>query len=48
MRVLARGYSVVRDARGRIVRHASGVSAGDSLDISLASGGITARVENTR
>ena len=46
MLVLARGYSVVRDEEGRVIRDASTISAGDRLDISLASGGITARVES--
>ena len=48
MQVLARGYSVVRDAQGRIVRQASSLTPGDALDISLASGGVKARVESTR
>ena len=46
MLVLARGYSVVRDEQGRVVRDSSTVSSGDKLEISLASGGITARVES--
>ena len=46
--VLVRGYSVVRDAQGRIVRRASDLSPGDAIDISLASGGAQARVERTR
>jgi exodeoxyribonuclease VII large subunit len=47
-RVLSRGYSVVRDARGVIVRNAATLAGGDELDITLASGGARARVEQTR
>ncbi|MBL8381749.1 MAG: exodeoxyribonuclease VII large subunit, partial [Burkholderiales bacterium] len=45
MRVLARGYAVVRDAAGRPVRDASALAAGDPLEITFASGGARARVE---
>ncbi|HET7199905.1 MAG TPA: exodeoxyribonuclease VII large subunit [Burkholderiales bacterium] len=46
--VLERGYSVVRDASGRIVRNGAGLARGDLLDISFAEGGASARVERTR
>lgn len=36
--VMARGYSVVRDERGRIVSDSEGLSAGDRLDITFAHG----------
>jgi exodeoxyribonuclease VII large subunit len=43
--VLARGYSMVRDAQGNIVRDAQSVKAGDALDIGFAQGGAQVRVE---
>jgi exodeoxyribonuclease VII large subunit len=46
--VLERGYSVVRDASGRIVRRGANLSPGDLLDITFAEGGADARVERTR
>jgi exodeoxyribonuclease VII large subunit len=46
--VLRRGYSVVRDASGLVVRQGSGVARGDLLDITFAEGGASARVEHTR
>jgi exodeoxyribonuclease VII large subunit len=46
--VLERGYSVVRDASGRIVRRGANLSPGDFLDITFAEGGADARVERTR
>ena len=46
--VLARGYSVVRDERGRIVQSSRGIAAGDLLDIRFASGQARARVEESR
>jgi len=38
LRVMARGYAVVLDARGHVVRGAGGVSEGDPLTIQLAAG----------
>lgn len=43
-RVLERGYAVVRDADGRVVRAADAVSVGAVLDIRLAAGRIAAEV----
>ena len=40
--VLARGYAVVRDAAGQIVRTSRQVTAGDQLDIRLADGHVEA------
>jgi exodeoxyribonuclease VII large subunit len=37
--VLARGYSITRDASGKVVRHASQVDAGAMLHTTLAAGG---------
>jgi exodeoxyribonuclease VII large subunit len=42
--VLARGYAIVHAADGSIVRDAAALAAGDALDISLARGGVGARV----
>jgi exodeoxyribonuclease VII large subunit len=44
-RVLDRGYAVVRDGEGRVVRRASDVEVGERLEVTLASGAVAARVE---
>jgi exodeoxyribonuclease VII large subunit len=44
-RVLARGYAVVRDSEGKALRGSAGLSPGAALDITLATGGVAARVE---
>lgn len=46
--VLERGYSIVRDAEGRIVRRSAGLAPGDALDLTFAEGGARTRVEQTR
>ena len=46
--VLERGYSIVRDADGRIVRRSAGLARGDLLDLAFADGGAQTRVERTR
>ncbi|MGH9179399.1 MAG: exodeoxyribonuclease VII large subunit, partial [Acidimicrobiales bacterium] len=46
--VLRRGYAVVRDGDGRVVRDASVLAAGQALDVELASGRVGARVEEVR
>jgi exodeoxyribonuclease VII large subunit len=46
-RTLERGFSLTRDAAGRIVRHSSQVAAGDLLTTSLAQGSLISRVETT-
>jgi exodeoxyribonuclease VII large subunit len=45
--VLERGYSIVRDEAGRIVRRSAEVASGDRVDITFAEGGATARVERS-
>jgi exodeoxyribonuclease VII large subunit len=45
--VLERGYSLVRDAAGRVVRRGATLAAGDVLDITFAQGGAQARVERS-
>ncbi len=42
--VLARGYSLVRDAQGRIIRGSDEIEVGDALDIAFARGGASAVV----
>lgn len=44
---LTRGYAVVR-ARGAVLRDAGAVAAGDPIDVTLAAGGLGARVEEVR
>jgi len=46
--VLARGYSLVTDAEGRVVRDGASLARGDLLDILFARGGAHARVEDSR
>lgn len=43
--VFARGYSMVRDARGKIVVNSERVATGDKLDITFAQGGVRAVVQ---
>ncbi|MGH8699217.1 MAG: exodeoxyribonuclease VII large subunit, partial [Burkholderiales bacterium] len=45
--VLERGYSLVRDGAGRLVRRGAEVAPGDVLDITFAQGGAQARVERS-
>jgi exodeoxyribonuclease VII large subunit len=45
--VLERGYSIVRNAEGRVVRRSAGLAAGDLLDLTFAEGGAQTRVERT-
>jgi exodeoxyribonuclease VII large subunit len=40
--VLARGFAVVKDIEGAIVKRAASVSTGDVLDIEFADGKVTA------
>jgi exodeoxyribonuclease VII large subunit len=44
-RVLERGYAVVRHPDGSVVRRAGQVTAGDVVDVQLAAGRLSARVE---
>lgn len=46
--VLQRGYSLVTDAQGRVVRDAREVAQDDALHIAFARGSARARVEDTR
>ena len=47
-RVLARGYSIVRDAQGHVVLSAKRVAPGDALDIAFSEGGAGVTVRETR
>jgi exodeoxyribonuclease VII large subunit len=46
--ILNRGYSITRDAAGRIVRDADQVSVGDDLSIRLARGELGATVREKK
>jgi exodeoxyribonuclease VII large subunit len=46
--VLARGYSLVRDAQGNIVSSSERIAVGDELDITFAQGGARAAVQEKR
>jgi exodeoxyribonuclease VII large subunit len=45
---LERGYAIVRDASGRVVRDASTAAPSDVLDVRLARGALDVRVERVR
>ncbi len=47
-RILARGWSVTRDAAGRLVRSIEGVEPGGPLETTVAGGVIRSRVESVR
>ncbi len=48
VRVLERGYAVVRTAGGEVLRDAGGVQPGEDIDVQLAVGRLGARVEQVR
>jgi exodeoxyribonuclease VII large subunit len=45
--VLARGFALVRDAKGRPLRAAAAVTAGMPLEIEFSDGRVAARAENS-
>ena len=47
-RVLARGYSIVRDADGHVRRSSAGLETGSALDVTFAEGGAAVTVRSTR
>lgn len=47
-RALARGWSITRDERGRVVRSAAGLAAGDALVTTLADGEVRSTVSGSR
>jgi exodeoxyribonuclease VII large subunit len=46
--VVGRGYAIVRNASGEVVRDAAMLAGGDDIDVALARGGATARVMAVR
>lgn len=46
--VLARGYSITRDAQGRILRSTDAVEIGDNVSIELSDGELGARISDLR
>ncbi|MBA3476948.1 MAG: exodeoxyribonuclease VII large subunit [Lautropia sp.] len=44
--ILERGYAIVRDAGGKVVRNPLQVTAGERLDVEVAEGAMTVRVES--
>jgi exodeoxyribonuclease VII large subunit len=47
LRVLERGYAIVQDGAGRVVKDSAEVAAGDSLAVRVARGDFRARVEKS-
>jgi len=47
-RVLARGYSIVRDADGKVRVTSAGLAAGQALDVTFSQGGATVTVREPR
>jgi exodeoxyribonuclease VII large subunit len=45
-RVLERGYAVIRDSGGAVIRRADRVAPGDLIDVQVAAGRLSARVED--
>ena len=43
---LSRGYAIARDGEGRIVKHASALSPGDTFEVTVADGSICATVDS--
>jgi len=43
--VLGRGYGIVRDCNGEVVRDAARLTAGEAIAVTLARGGVDARIE---
>ncbi|MBR2483174.1 MAG: exodeoxyribonuclease VII large subunit [Oscillospiraceae bacterium] len=48
LKVLARGYSVVKDEQGRIIKDSAEVQAGDAVNVKLGRGELRCRVEECR
>ncbi len=44
---LERGYAIALDGAGHVLRAAAGVQAGDVVEVRLAAGSLTTRVEET-
>jgi len=48
VQTLERGYAIVRTESGEVIASAEGVSPGTRVDVTLADGGLAARVEEVR
>lgn len=48
LKVLGRGYSIVRDEKGHVVASSSSVSVGDDIEVMLGDGRIDAKVTGVR
>ncbi|WP_282742336.1 exodeoxyribonuclease VII large subunit [Olsenella uli] len=48
LRVLVRGYSVVRDGSGHVMGDAGGASVGDTIEVTMARGSLEAEVKDIR
>ncbi|MBQ3135342.1 MAG: exodeoxyribonuclease VII large subunit [Oscillospiraceae bacterium] len=48
LKVLGRGYAIARDESGRVLTGAEQVETGDKLDVRLADGSLTCRVEERK
>lgn len=46
--ILERGYALVFDSTGKLIKDSAQVSAGDEISAKLAKGQVTARVEKNR
>jgi len=46
-RILALGFALVRDRKGKVVKTAAGLAPGDRINVSLSKGGLQAVVEQT-
>jgi exodeoxyribonuclease VII large subunit len=48
VQTLERGYAIVRTESGDVVASATALSPGERIDVTLAQGGLDARVEEVR
>ena len=46
--VLGRGYAIVRDSQGAVVRDAAGSAPGDMLDVTVALGALACEVKEVK
>ncbi len=46
--ILERGYSIARDAQGRVIRNSATLTQGDRLDLVFSEGGVNAQVTQVR
>ena len=48
LKVLARGYAIVRDGRGRVVSHAASLARGQEVFVLLGQGSFAAQVSGIK